>query len=396
MRRSADRASRTPSRPESMIAANVPRDARSPRADRRARPRSSTAPRPSTPRAASSRRELDHRRDRPAPQIRARLLVPQPVDERRLHLRRRRLRAASPSAASTGGRCRRRRARRSASRPRERRARAPRARRRRRARRAGAPGSQGPGRRGSCPRRTSPRLPWPLVPLEAGILGGRERLSEPVPGVVVVWTGAQPTVQVFRVPAAGLVIGRELLQSTTDDRISRQHARIMWKDKRFVVTDLGSRNGTYAGGHALIDREVTVTPPSVVRTGRTVCVLLEDVRRFEGASIETRHDAIVGASTHPLWLQAEKAAEAGVEPRSSSASPASARAGWRAATRACATSPRPCSTRRSRRCRSSAIAGPHDRDARSSSRSASSAPRTRRRSSSCSTRGRTCASSRPR
>jgi transcriptional regulator of acetoin/glycerol metabolism len=128
---------------------------------------------------------------------------------------------------------------------------------------------------------------------------------------VVVWTGADPTVQVFRVPAAGLVIGRELLQSTTDDRISRQHARILWKDKRFVVTDLGSRNGTYAGGHALIDREVTVTAPSVVRCGRTVSVLLDDVRRFENGAIETRHDAIVGASTRPLWLAVEKAAQDG-------------------------------------------------------------------------------------
>jgi hypothetical protein len=132
-----------------------------------------------------------------------------------------------------------------------------------------------------------------------------------VPGILVVWTGAQPTIQVFRIPAGGVVIGRELLQTTTDDRISRQHARIVWKDRRFVVTDLGSRNGTYAGGHALIDREVTVTPPSVVRTGRTVSVLLEDVRRFEGASIETRHDAIVGASTYPLWLQMEQTAQQG-------------------------------------------------------------------------------------
>ncbi|HUS29184.1 MAG TPA: FHA domain-containing protein [Kofleriaceae bacterium] len=135
--------------------------------------------------------------------------------------------------------------------------------------------------------------------------------SAPVPGVLVVWTGAAPTVQVYRVPAAGLVIGRELLQTTTDDRISRQHARIMWKDRRFVVTDLGSRNGTYAGGHALIDREVTVTPPSVVRTGRTVSVLIEDVRRFESGAIETKHDAIVGASTHALWTNMEQAANAG-------------------------------------------------------------------------------------
>src|SRR5262245_2599066 len=139
---------------------------------------------------------------------------------------------------------------------------------------------------------------------------GSSAPQAPVPGVLVVWTGAQPTVQVLRVPSAGLVIGRELLQTTTDDRISRQHARIMWKDRRFVVTDLGSRNGTYAGGHALIDREVTVTPPSVVRTGRTVSVLLEDVRRFEGGTIETKFDAIVGASTRPLWVQMEVVAAA--------------------------------------------------------------------------------------
>lgn len=139
---------------------------------------------------------------------------------------------------------------------------------------------------------------------------GSTAAPEPVPGLLVVWTGAQPTIQIFRVPPSGLVLGRELLLTTTDDRISRQHARVVWKDRRFVVTDLGSRNGTYAGGHALIDREVTVTPPSIVRTGRTVSVLLDDVRRFEGGAIETRYDTIVGASTRPLWLQMEEVAKA--------------------------------------------------------------------------------------
>jgi hypothetical protein len=134
--------------------------------------------------------------------------------------------------------------------------------------------------------------------------------AAPVPGILVVWSGAQPTVQMFRVPDDGLVIGRELLQATTDDRISRQHARVVWRDRRFVVTDLGSRNGTYIGGHALIDREVTVTPPSIVRTGRTVAVLLDDARRYENPSIETRHDAIIGASTSALWRQMEHAAQA--------------------------------------------------------------------------------------
>lgn len=132
--------------------------------------------------------------------------------------------------------------------------------------------------------------------------------STPVPGVLVVWSGATPVVRAFRVPPEGLILGRELLDDSTDDRISRQHARVAWRDKRFVVTDLGSRNGTYAGGHALVDREVTVTSPSVVRTGRTVCVLLDEIRRFEGVEISTRHDAVVGASTAHLWQQVEQAA----------------------------------------------------------------------------------------
>jgi transcriptional regulator of acetoin/glycerol metabolism len=119
-------------------------------------------------------------------------------------------------------------------------------------------------------------------------------------------------VQTFRIPPAGLVLGRELLENTTDDRISRQHARVVWRDRRFVVTDLGSRNGTYAGGHALVDREVSVTAPSVVRTGRTVSVLLDDVRRFEGTTITSKHDAIVGASTAPQWHAVEQAAQAGL------------------------------------------------------------------------------------
>lgn len=135
--------------------------------------------------------------------------------------------------------------------------------------------------------------------------------TDAVPGVVVVWSGAAPSVQVFRIPASGLVIGRELLGNTTDDRISRQHARVVWRDRRFVVTDLGSRNGTYAGGHALVDREVTVTPPSVVRTGRTVSVLLEDIRKFEGAQIQSHHDLVVGASTQPIWREVEAAAQSG-------------------------------------------------------------------------------------
>ena len=142
-------------------------------------------------------------------------------------------------------------------------------------------------------------------------MGDGTAAASPVPGAVVVWTGSAPTIQALRVPTAGLVIGRETLTHTDDDRISRQHARVVWRAPRFVVTDLGSRNGTYAGGQPLVDREVTVTAPAVVRTGRTVAVLVADVRPFEGGAIGSEEGALVGPSTAPLWRAAADAGRAG-------------------------------------------------------------------------------------
>jgi transcriptional regulator of acetoin/glycerol metabolism len=129
--------------------------------------------------------------------------------------------------------------------------------------------------------------------------------------MVVVWDGAGPTVRPFAIPPGGLVLGRELLERTPDDRISRQHARITAQAGRFVVADLGSRNGTYAGGHPLVERECTVAAPSVVRAGRTVAVLVADVHRFDGGEVRRDHDLVRGPSTRGVWARVEAAADAG-------------------------------------------------------------------------------------
>ncbi len=142
--------------------------------------------------------------------------------------------------------------------------------------------------------------------------------SERQPGILVVWTGATPTLRVFPLGPAGLILGRELLGTTSDDRISRQHARISIRDNtgtdpgviRFAVTDLASRNGTYTSGQPLIDREITVTSPAVVRTGRTVAIVLDDIRRFISGTVEQRGEALVGPSSLPAWSAVESAAAA--------------------------------------------------------------------------------------
>jgi DNA-binding NtrC family response regulator len=144
----------------------------------------------------------------------------------------------------------------------------------------------------------------------------QERSVEPpVPGVLLVFHGAQPMLRALPIPAGGLVLGRELFGADcADDRLSRQHARVRVVRGQFTVTDLGSRNGTYVDRTA-VSGEREVAPPAVLRTGRTVGVLLPDLRRFAGARVELREDgagvAIVGPTLAAAWAQAERAARGG-------------------------------------------------------------------------------------
>lgn len=135
--------------------------------------------------------------------------------------------------------------------------------------------------------------------------------DSPVPGFVVVFDGAQPTLRSFRIGVAGTVIGRELLGDTSlDDRLSRQHARVRIERGRFVVTDLGSRNGTFVDGSPVITT-TEVAPPAVVRTGRTIAVLLPDVRRFEHTVVEIRDGVVIGPTLAMAWQQVGNAARSG-------------------------------------------------------------------------------------
>jgi transcriptional regulator with GAF, ATPase, and Fis domain len=135
--------------------------------------------------------------------------------------------------------------------------------------------------------------------------------GRPVAGVVVVWSCETPRLLTFRVPPPGLVLGRENLAQTGDDRLSRQHARIRWNGTRFQVADLGSRNGTFVGGSLVADGEVTALPPVVVRTGRTISLLVPDIQPFEDAEVVTQDGAIVGPTLRHAWDAVERAARGG-------------------------------------------------------------------------------------
>ena len=119
----------------------------------------------------------------------------------------------------------------------------------------------------------------------------RCRGARPRPGLVIVWSSSAPTLQAHAVDGDGVVLGRELLERQddprTDDRISRQHARVRTAHGGFAVHDLGSRNGTYVAGER-IDGEAWVQAPAVIRAGRTIALVVDDVARFLGARLDER------------------------------------------------------------------------------------------------------------
>jgi len=141
----------------------------------------------------------------------------------------------------------------------------------------------------------------------------------PVPGLLVVWTGDEPVLAPVRLPPAGLVLGRELLGEVPatrgkDDRISRLHARVRPAgddDADFSVTDLGSRNGSFVDGRAVVDGEILAPTGAVLRVGRTLAILSDDVRPYETAGIFVDGEVVAGPILQSSWRAAERAARLG-------------------------------------------------------------------------------------
>jgi pSer/pThr/pTyr-binding forkhead associated (FHA) protein len=117
----------------------------------------------------------------------------------------------------------------------------------------------GPGAGGRQP---APRADQPT---RQDSSGGRAK-SPPAARLVLVRGGGPPQVNV---PAAGLTIGRnptEGLVLASDSQVSRQHARLEYAGGLWVLSDLGSRNGTFVNG-ARVTRQV-LRSGDVIRIGQ--------------------------------------------------------------------------------------------------------------------------------
>ncbi len=87
-----------------------------------------------------------------------------------------------------------------------------------------------------------------------------------------------------------IVVGRDCTGAMlADERVSRQHLRLVPSPTALSVVDLGSRNGTTVNGVALT-RRVALVPGDVVRLGRSEIIVLH-TPTVDPAVLELEHDA---------------------------------------------------------------------------------------------------------
>jgi hypothetical protein len=139
-------------------------------------------------------------------------------------------------------------------------------------------------------------------------MGDIEPGPAPVPGVLVAWSGTRPRSLLYPLEHP-VVLGRGLLDTDTDDeRLSRDHVRIT---PQLGAVSLG-RNGTSVNGAELPrDVETQLTAGAVLRAGRTVAVLVADVRDYDLAEPAPRAHLLSGRRTAALHAGLDDAARAG-------------------------------------------------------------------------------------
>ncbi|MDI1446362.1 sigma 54-interacting transcriptional regulator [Polyangium sp. 6x1] len=122
------------------------------------------------------------------------------------------------------------------------------------------------------------------------------------PGLVVVHAGGQPQHLVLPFPKGerAMELGRDELAAAAipDGRVSRRHVRIELDGERWIVRDLGSRNGTFVGGRQV--QSARNLSECVVRIGHTVMLPVGDRRPYESRPLVVDARAVMGSSLQML------------------------------------------------------------------------------------------------
>jgi transcriptional regulator with PAS, ATPase and Fis domain len=124
---------------------------------------------------------------------------------------------------------------------------------------------------------------------------GSQGEGKPEPGLVVIFSGNAPLLRAIPFTQGRLVLGRADAGGVPlpDERVSREHAELTIEGGRVTVRDLDSRNGTFVNGQR-VHGQASLGEVRVLRIGHTVCLLLRDVRRFDGSRVAAKDGVVAG------------------------------------------------------------------------------------------------------
>jgi transcriptional regulator of acetoin/glycerol metabolism len=137
--------------------------------------------------------------------------------------------------------------------------------------------------------------------------------GEAQPGLLAIFSCDKPLFVPIPLARGPIEFGRTSHEAFLDDeRLSRRHACVEYaRDKgKFVVTDLGSRNGTYVDG-SRVQGTAAYDAPRVLRIGRTLMLFVPDMRVFERGSVVQQGHMIVGPRLDGALMRVARAATLG-------------------------------------------------------------------------------------
>jgi transcriptional regulator with GAF, ATPase, and Fis domain len=137
-----------------------------------------------------------------------------------------------------------------------------------------------------------------------------------IPGAVLVSCDGTPLCGAIAIGEEPLQLGRGTVGDVVieDNRMSRRHVRVAFDAAhgRFVVEDLGSRNGFTLGITKLAARSRSeAEPESVLGLGNSLFLLVADIRPFRNEGVTIANGHVIGPRLRACYRQIELAAGAG-------------------------------------------------------------------------------------
>jgi DNA-binding NtrC family response regulator len=137
--------------------------------------------------------------------------------------------------------------------------------------------------------------------------------SEPVPGVVLIFSGEQPRCASIPLDGGAVVLGRGGVAGVPlvdDPLMSRRHVRLAFDGAAWTVEDLGSTNGTSVDGQP-IRGEVRRGSIQVIGAGTSVFLALPDIRSFRRGTVRVEKGAVIGPRLQEAYDTILRAAASG-------------------------------------------------------------------------------------